>query len=862
MADHARRNGTASKPLPAVPSVPPLKHNGDDTEDALGEPAHPLKEDEVELAASLAAIDAASTVDEIHSCLASLTAQESKLSSRLHGLLASQDELSRELSRLDLIRARLGTQVVAARGLSAGMLAGASSTAARISSAVRQLDIEQANVRATLRFVEDVVELKTCVLGVSGSMGAAQDWETAAQYLHRAAAVPDEILHSEFAEEMVPTSEEPEPPAKTLANAAESLCGLFLREFDRAAKAGDGEKITRYFKLFPLIGRADTGLDVYGGYVCRGVAEKMRAVRGRKNDGPLYYAASLSSLFEYMAGVVERHTPLVERHYGVGRMVKVIDKLQIEVDTQGGIVIDSFWEERTIGRKLSDIKSYAFSFLVQSFLSGPAGSSGTPRSGSPRPGALSGTRTSEDDGVDVKEIDGHLSELVVMLSRWSLYSRFIARKCMPPPPPPKSPHQANGSSTPAPQPLLIPPVIAKSVLATRVDSKLATPFEVMSTFFFRRSVEKAFQLDELPPDLHLHPTKPLKNTATPYITLSVDDVMYLVRNVLSRALATQSLPLVRKVSASVKRILESDFVGMMQRRMQHDSYPKASSINAPPPDDKVVAFCVLTNNLDVSVDYVTRIVNGLLEPTDDGAGSGGRPGRPAPSPQTDSGEPTDLESQFPFAGEADGVRTALNALVAGFTARAGSLHDNAVEVLFNQVIRPRLRPLLSESFAGVDYLESPAATAAAAPIDDDDTDGVNAVANRFAALFHSLVFPLKRILTPGGWDKLMSATAGSIASLLTKRLWGLAGKINELGAIRLERDVRGVVGVVVREGRYGLRELFAKASEVVMILNMEEDEVVEVLKRDSDVEVAAGEERVEWRLTREERRRARGLLRH
>ncbi|KAK6501924.1 hypothetical protein TWF481_009743 [Arthrobotrys musiformis] len=804
-----------------------------------------------ELSTTLTSIDQASTVSEIQECLANLTVQESKISSRLSALLASQDELSRELSRLDLIRARLGTQVVAARGLSAGMLSSASSTASRISSAVKQLDIEQENVRQTLTFVEAVVELKTCVLGVSGSMGAAQDWETAANYLARAALVPDHILHSEFAEEMVPTSEEPEPPSKTLSNAAESLCGLFLREFDKAAKAGDGEKITRYFKLFPLIGRSDTGLEVYGGYVCRGVAERMRAVRGRKNDGPAFYAGSLQSLFEYMAGLVERHTPLVERHYGAGRMVKVIDKLQIEVDTQGGIVIDSFWDERNIQRKLSDIKSYAFSFLVQSFLANTSVSAGAPRSSSPHPGG--GPRNSEDDSVDVKEIDSHLNELGVMLSRWSLYSRFIARKCLPPPTePPTSP---NSSSPEAP--LVMPPVIQKSVLSARVDAKISTPFEVMTTFFFRRSVEKAFQLDELPPDLHLDPSRALRNTATPYITLSVDDVMYLVRNVLKRSLSTLSCSLVLKIISSVKRILEGDFVGMMQRRMRHDSYPKSNNANSPPPDDKVVAFCVLTNNLDVSIDYITRIINTFLETPEDAHGEGPQGGK----------EKEALESQFPFVGEANSVKNALKALVSGFTARAGNLHDNAIEVIFNQVIRPRLRPLMSESFSGIEYIVREVDlnnTHQAEDESDGEGRGANAVTTRFATGFHHLVFPLKRVLTSNSYDKLLRMTAASVANLLAKRLWGLAGKINELGAIRLERDVSGVIAVVVREGKYGLREEFVKASEIVMILNMEEDEVVEVLKKDSEAEeeADASGDAVEWKLTREERRRARGLLKH
>ena len=53
----------------------------------------------------------------------------------------------------------------------------------------------------------------------------------------------------------------------------------------------------------------------------------------------------------------------------------------------------------------------------------------TPRTGSPGMEAKTNGRPSEDEGVDMKEIDGILSEIAVMLSRWALYSRFLAGKC-------------------------------------------------------------------------------------------------------------------------------------------------------------------------------------------------------------------------------------------------------------------------------------------------------------------------------------------------------------------------------------------------------------------------------------------------
>jgi len=376
-----------------------------------------------------------SSVAEIKSTLAKLKEQETSVTARLNDLVASQKDLSRELGKLDLMRAQLGSQAVATRSISNNMLSDAASSAKRISSAVQRLDVEQARVKATLDVVEQVAELKACVLGVTGSMGAPQDWETAAGYLNRVSKIPKEIVCGSFAEEIVPSAEVPDPPSVTLENAAESLCGLFLREFEKAAKEDNGVKVTRFFKLFPLIGRSDVGLDVYGRYVCQGVVARARSnlnagTGGNQRKDNFFYANALSKLFEHIAQIVEHHGGLVERHYGQGRMVRVIERLQMEADSQGGIIIDTFSDERSIDRKLTDIRSYAFTFLVQSFLPTQNSKAGVSRTSSP---ALFDRNTDshaqEDDGADMKVVDCYLSEIAVMLGRWSLYSRFLANKC-------------------------------------------------------------------------------------------------------------------------------------------------------------------------------------------------------------------------------------------------------------------------------------------------------------------------------------------------------------------------------------------------------------------------------------------------
>lgn len=377
----------------------------------------------------------AGSIAEIRETIARLNEQECSVTARLDALVASQKDLSRELGRLDLLRAHLGSQAVLTRSISNGLLSSAASTAHRISNEVKRLDLEQARVKGTLEVVDQVAELKACVLGVAGSMGAPQDWETAAGYLNRASKIPKEIVNGSFAEEIVPTAEVPDPPNITLEQAAESLRKLFLREFEKAAQEGNGTKVTRFFKLFPLIGKPDVGLDVYGRYVCQGVASRARAnlnagTGSNQRRESFFYANALTKLFEHIAQIVEHHGSLVEQHYGVGRMVKVIERLQLEADIQGGIIIDTWSDERSIDRKLTDIRSYAFTFLVQSFLPIQPPRSGTPRAGSPASrNVATEIQAREEEGVDMKEVDGFLGEIAVMLGRWALYSRFIANKC-------------------------------------------------------------------------------------------------------------------------------------------------------------------------------------------------------------------------------------------------------------------------------------------------------------------------------------------------------------------------------------------------------------------------------------------------
>jgi hypothetical protein len=738
--------------------------------------------------------------------------------------------------------------VIHTRDISNGMLDSAAGTASHLSSKVKQLDLEKKRVEETLGVVEQVAELKACVQGVVGSMGAPQDWEAAAGYISRASKIPPHIVEGKFAARIVPSVEVPDAPGITIENAKESLCGLFLREFEKAAEEGDGGKVTRFFKLFPLIGREDTGLDVYGRYVCQGVATRARGslregTKGSAGKDGFFYANALTRLFEHIAQIVEGHGGLVERHYGQGRMVKVIERLQVEADVQGGIILDMWGDERNVDRRLTDVKSYPFSFLVQSFMPNQR-HSGIPRSGSP---AIANGRVSEDEGVDMKEIDGLLSETALMLGRWSLYSRFLGGKCRVSPPQEPVLLQAiskisQAPASPADEPLVMPDLLIKSTLSRKISARLTTPFNVMTTFFFRRSVEKAFQLDESPTGLSLSHSKPLDGNP-PYIISAVDDVMYIVNTVLQRSLDTSQRDVIASVIPTIGRVLGTDFVGMIQRKMRDESYPKPAIQGGFPPEDKIISFIVLINSLDVANEYIARIVTSRVE---------------GPETTPGSKESSPLHEKFPFDHDSTFVINALESLNSTFSSKTTELLNEALKVMFDQVIKPRLRPVLSDTFRDVDYslTEEDLEDIARENDGDDDPDTLSdMVARTFEHSWEALMKPIQRIMTAKTYTQLLDMTAKHLSRVLEKRIWGFAGKMNALGAQRMERDFSGVIGVVARGGRYGVRDAFARVAQIAMLVNMEEEELEALNEAEDD-----GEEEMAWVLSEDERRRARGLV--
>lgn len=366
-----------------------------------------------------------------------------------------------------------------------------------------------------------------------------------------------------------------------------------------------------------------------------------------------------------------------------------------------------------------------------------------------------------------------------------------------------------------------------------------TPFNVMTTFYFRRSVELAFQTDETPSGLSLDLSKPLDGNP-PYIVSAVDTVMYIVGKELQRSLSTSQRDVIASVVPTIGRVLGSDFIGMIQRKMRDECHPKLVQDNRVP-ETKIIDFIILINSLHVANEYLDRVITARLSSS---------------SSQSNGNESlaSSIEASFPFNHDAVFVANRLSSLNTTFAAKSSELIQDALNALFNNYVKPRLRSVIGDTFYNVDYALTDDELAEIASREGIEEEEPDLVTRRFENYWNVQIKPIARLMEAKRFADLLDQTARYLAKSLQQRIWSWSGKAKASGAVRMERDFSGIIAEVARGGRYEVRKVFAKVSQILLVVNMEEDEWEELNEAELD-------DGFEWVLNEDERVRARNIVR-
>lgn len=708
--------------------------------------------------------------------------------------------------------------------------------AERISSKVRVLDLEQSRVKDCIDRVLSAIELKDALGQLFHAIDRA-DWEAATRHVQRANAIDQDFITSRFAEAVVPTADIPDPPSIALHNFTNQLIEIFLRSFEAAARSKDEATTTRFFKLFPLLGpeASTVGLKAYSDFVQTLIsvpASLTRPAEGQRNTS---IASQITSVFEQLALIIDQHQGMVDKYYGRGSMVVVVIRLNEEMDRLMLKHLISWQSDRQLDRTLASVASCPFTWLTQT-LNGPIGNSATNLMNSPaalqsslrslagnvqrsynlQPSVLSiqdhtGSTPVEGETEDPREVDLVVADLAIMSTRWQTYRRFIYCRFIEEdsteiksddqgPPTGRSTDSAHRQSQ----------SIQVTKLSQSIHSLLDEAYLPLETWYLRVNIEKA------------HISDMMELTSLPYLSSALDDTFFILKKVLMRLISIGEVVCVENGLRQFKDILERDFGEVMKRRLEavggQMGTGAAFGLASKMGEEKERrernirnSYVVYLNNLSMASDYIVRLVEEVI--------SG-----PA------------LPRAFFIASEVELIRSSLENLKRVESKFTG-IAKSGLEQLFNQLIRPRMRSILSDCYKDVSYI-----------LDDEsyaEAEYQDLFRKRFCKAWEGLIEPFREALTPKNFHGFFGMTVNVIVRPWESMIRNM--KFNELGAMRFDRDLRLVTSYLSNQTDFGIsliNESFARLRQISMLLGL--NEVEEDLK---DFLVS---EEVAWRLTMSE----------
>ncbi|KAK4683669.1 conserved oligomeric Golgi complex subunit 4, partial [Tremellales sp. Uapishka_1] len=680
-------------------------------------------------------------------------------------------------------------------------------TSERVGEKVRKLDEEVGRVREATDIVTEVLELKNSLQTLSAAIDKA-DWESASRACRRAMSVRREVLDGGFAGGVVPTPQNPLPPPQQLQELRDILLQTFRTEFDAAAAAKDEQGVSRFFRLWPGIGAEEEGLEAYGDFVVGLV--KGRNTNAGKTSSPLYYLTSLTSLLESIAHIIDQHQPVVDKHYGKGRMRKVVGRLVGEGDRVVKSLVEGWEEERRVGRLIAETKQSRFPLLTNPALLPPLFSSlantaapqhtlasfaNTTTAALPNlttastllqsyaPGAkkqpVTGTQTpvqeEEANGPDPRDVDRVLGELVALGGRWALFRRFVWSRIVEDERVVKSPTDGPEQGDPAVDSETKPAemdVVVNSDSQKAIENLLKVYYEPLELWFLRMSVEKAAN--------------------RPHLSSILDDTFYLLKLIINRVLSSGSLSTLRAMREKISQVMERDYTGVIKKKMEAVYAGNASAGSAERGEkdrrDREIrsSFLIYLNDLDVSADYMDRLMSEIQ-----GA----------------------LPSVF-LENEVEEVHEELGQL-GELANRFRTAGKNGLEQLFNQLTRPRLRSLLDDCYKDVTYL-----------LDEDsyaEAEELDLLRKRFIRGWEALIEGYREAFTDHNYQSFFNMTVDVLVRPWEKMVTGM--RFTELGAIRYDHDVRAVANYLSSQTSFGgAREKLTRLQQIATVLNIDADE--------------------------------------
>ncbi|KAH8341310.1 hypothetical protein KR059_002202, partial [Drosophila kikkawai] len=717
------------------------------------------------------------TNGQVDETLQRIAEEEAKVNEKLEALLAKQCQIESKMSGIGRSLTLLHTVDSDSSKLNA-QIVNTAQLAESVSAKVRRLDLARCRASECQQRVHDLIDLHLCSQGVIKAIGE-EDYEKSAMHIARFLAMDQQLLRR-TADDVQGSITSVSDAVKTLEDATEKTRVLIAKRFDEAVKSDDLASVERFFKIFPLIGCHRIGIEKFSTYICQKLASKaQKELRNAQDIAKaesrlqLAYADRLTAILENFARVVEVNQPIIEAFYGQASasLIDMVAILQHECDAEVKNLLMEFNKNRQIQYRSKQVNE---STQRSAAGGGSVGSNSIQALGhyrKPSGGSV--------DKLNPKEIDAIIAEITVMHARVELYFRFMRRRL-----------QVHiETCVPEKEQMEImeryEKIMKNSDLRRQMQEILST-YLLLERYFMEESVLKAIGLDAYEPGQQC--------------SSMVDDVFFILRKSIRRALTTQSINGTCAVINNVAACLDGDFVAALKAPLKN-GYPSgyidlAQAYNAiqttlqqgklhSSDADRVRGnFLVQLNNADISTEYIETLWQTMEQEV---AGT---------FPQTSPVERQLLDSCLT---ELKAVRDTLKATV-----------DFGMQQLRSSVIKPRLNPWINQF---LNYSHN---------LNEEELAAYEAgetFVQFFIVQLDGLLNSFKSSLSPRNYDALVSILATEVTIQLERAIKKIS--FNRLGGLVLDQEVRALGSYLTGATSWSVRDKMTRISQIATLLNLD-----------------------------------------
>ncbi|XP_053304581.1 conserved oligomeric Golgi complex subunit 4 isoform X2 [Spea bombifrons] len=708
---------------------------------------------------SMEQISALTDLRELEETYSRLCAEEKEVEVELEALLGQRTVVENKMLALQRMGPNLQLIEGDAEQLS-GMISFTCNLAENVSSKVRQLDLAKSRLYQAIQRADDILDLKFCMDGVQTSL-RNEEYEQAAAHIHRYLCLDKSVIElSRQGKEgsMIDAN------LQHLQEAEQHLKVLVSEKFDAATRAGDLHQVERFFKIFPLLGLHEEGISRFSEYLCRQVAKKAEenlqlalVSDSSERRATLLFADTLTLLFEGIARIVETHQPVLETYYGPGKLYILLKHLQAECDRQVEKVVDKFLQQRDYHRKFQQVQN-------------------------------SMMRASSMERIEPRDLDPILAEVTLMSARTELYLRFIKRRV-------SSDFEvgdamaSEGVKQEHQQSL---DKLLRHCLLRCSMQELIGYYITMEEFYMRESVNKAVAMDSC--------------EQGQLISSMVDDVFYIVKKCVGRALSSSSIDCLCAMINLATTMLESDFrevlcnklrMGFPATTFQDIQRGVTSAVNLiqqgkfdskgiETNDEAKMSFLVSLNNVEVCSENIMTLKKNL---------------------ENDCHK---LFSQDLGGEQAKGKIDSCLADMASVSNKFKDLLQEGLGELNNTAVKPQVKPWINLFLSVSHNIEEE---------EFNDYEANDPWVQQFITNMEELKAEFKASLSPVIYENLTSLLTSLIATELEKVV--LKSTFSRLGGLQFDKELRSLIAYLTTVTTWTIRDKFARLSQMATILNLE-----------------------------------------